>query len=330
MPPRRRTIPGNPTGSNSDFTGQIDEDGVENVRVEEAAPNQFQQMMQAMLDQQRQANENQARLQEQMMKKDEDHAREMAEMQRQLFELLQRRPEPVQPPPAVVIHQREHDPNALFEKFRKRGPKEFVGTEDPLVADDWLAHIENIFEIFRCTEGEKVQLSASLFVGLADNWWKTVREEYRLMDEAVIWGSFKRQFRDKYVPEHVKRQKAIEFQQLVQGNMTVLEYLTKFERLSRYAPDLVDTVEKKIAKFLEGLHPIIERDATGVVPPLTFEEAVKRAYKFENFHHKVLKAQGKGQGQPQQTPQPAEEPEQQEAAPRSGCAASLHALREES
>ena len=71
--------------------------------------------------------------------------------------------------------------------------------------------------------------------------------------------------------------------------MTVLEYLTKFERMSRYAPDLINTVEKKITKFLEGLNPIIERDATGVVPPATFEEAVRRAYKFENLNNKILR-----------------------------------------
>ncbi|WP_274923153.1 hypothetical protein, partial [Streptomyces clavifer] len=82
--------------------------------------------------------------------------------------------------------------------------------------------------------------------------------------------------------------------------MTVLEYLTKVERLSRYAPELVDTVEKKILKFLEGLNPIIERDATGIILPVTFEEAVKRAYKYENFHLKVLRFQGKGQQQQQQ------------------------------
>ena len=57
--------------------------------------NQFQQLMQVMLDQQRQANENQVRLQEQMAKKDKDHAREMAQVQRQLLEVLERRPEPV-------------------------------------------------------------------------------------------------------------------------------------------------------------------------------------------------------------------------------------------
>ena len=51
---------------------------------------------------------------------------------------------------------------------------------------------------------------------------------------------------------------------------------------------MINIVEKKIAKFLEGLNPIIESDAIGVVPPTTFEKAVRRAYKFENLNNKIL------------------------------------------
>ena len=39
----------------------------------------------------------------------------------------------------------------MFERFRKRGPKEFTGRENPLAADDLLEHTENIFEVFKCT-----------------------------------------------------------------------------------------------------------------------------------------------------------------------------------
>ncbi|XXG76882.1 hypothetical protein AAC387_Pa08g1150 [Persea americana] len=149
-----------------------------------------------------------------MAKKDEDHGREMAQMQRQLLEVLERRPEtaPTQPPgPQIVINNRERDPNALFELFRKRAPKEFTGHEDPLAADDWLEHMENIFEVFKCTGRQQVQLTASMFTGLADIWWKTVKVEYRTIADVEAWTNFKRQFGDKYVPTHVKRQKAIEF-----------------------------------------------------------------------------------------------------------------------
>ena len=81
---------------------------------------------------------------------------------------------------------------------------------------------------------------------------------------------------------------AVEFQLLKQGDMTVLQYVTKFERLSRYAPELVDTEEKKVVKFLEGLNPILEQHVTCVVLPATFKEAVKKAYKFEDIHNKII------------------------------------------
>ena len=182
MPPRKRTIIDNPTASNSAHTGPL-----ENDTPYPNMHNQFQQMMQTMLDQQHQANENQARLQEQMVKKDEDHAREMAQMQRQLLEVLERRPEPApaQPlGPQIVINNRENEPNALFERFRNRAPKEFTGHKDPLAADDWLEHTENIFEVFRCTGRQQVQLTASLSTDLANIWWKTVEAEYRTVADA--------------------------------------------------------------------------------------------------------------------------------------------------
>ena len=139
-----------------------------------------------------------------------------------------------------------------------------------------------------------------MFTGLADSWWKIVKAEYKDMPDDQTWFNFKRQFGEKYIPSHIRRQRAAEFQQLVQGSMTVLEYVTKLERLSRYAPELIGTVEKKVTKFLEGLNPNIEKDATGNTTPATFEEVVKRAYKYEHFYNNIHKTQGKGQGQGQQ------------------------------
>ena len=40
---------------------------------------------------------------------------------------------------------------------------------------------------------------------------------------------------------------------LTQGTMTLTEYMHAFNNLSRYAPELVDTEEKKIESFKRGL-----------------------------------------------------------------------------
>ena len=117
-----------------------------------------------------------------------------------------RRLEPVQHQhtgPQIVINNRDHDPNVLFECFRKRGPKEFTGKEDPLTIDDWLAHIENIFDLFECTDRQQVHLAASMYTGLADIWWKTLKDGYQSITNDTAWTTFKEQFIKKYVPAHI-------------------------------------------------------------------------------------------------------------------------------
>jgi hypothetical protein len=56
------------------------------------------------------------------------------------------------------------------------------------------------------------------------------------------------------VPLGVMKLKKKEFEDLKQGSMTVSEYVTQFTQLSRYAPDNVDTDEKKQDWFLKGLN----------------------------------------------------------------------------
>jgi hypothetical protein len=45
-----------------------------------------------------------------------------------------------------------------------------------------------------------------------------------------------------------------EFQDLKHGSISVNEYVSKFTQLSRYAPHEVDTDEKKLECFLNGLN----------------------------------------------------------------------------
>ena len=47
--------------------------------------------------------------------------------------------------------------------------------------------------------------------------------------------------------------KVDEFRDLKQGSMTVNQYIQKFIRLSRYAPDEVSTDKKKHDRFKKGL-----------------------------------------------------------------------------
>jgi hypothetical protein len=60
-------------------------------------------------------------------------------------------------------------------------------------------------------------------------------------------------FYSHHVPQGVIKLKKKEFQDLNQGSMTVSKYLTRFTQLSRYAPNDVDTDEKKQESFVNRL-----------------------------------------------------------------------------
>jgi hypothetical protein len=60
--------------------------------------------------------------------------------------------------------------------------------------------------------------------------------------------------RSHHVRQGVIKLKKKEFQDLKQGSMLVNEYITKITQLSHYAPNEVDTDEKKQECFLNGLN----------------------------------------------------------------------------
>jgi hypothetical protein len=69
---------------------------------------------------------------------------------------------------------------------------------------------------------------------------------------SLFWNEFKMAFRSHHIPQGVIKLKK-EFQDLKQRSMTVSEYVTHFMQLSFYAPNDVDTDEKKQECFLNGL-----------------------------------------------------------------------------
>ena len=69
----------------------------------------------------------------------------------------------------------------------------------------------------------------------------------------------------QYYPQDVKRAKEQKFLRLKQGQMSVVEYATKFNELSRFAPNQVATEELKMDHFEKGLKGPIKRMISGPV-----------------------------------------------------------------
>jgi hypothetical protein len=106
--------------------------------------------------------------------------------------------------------------------------------------------------VVQCNNREKVLFASHQLVGPAADWWDVYVEAYEEPD-AINWQEFKNSFRSHHVPLGVMKLRK-EFEDLKQGSMTVIEYVTRLSQLSHYAPDNVDTNEKKQDWFLNSLN----------------------------------------------------------------------------
>jgi hypothetical protein len=108
-------------------------------------------------------------------------------------------------------------------------------------------------------------------------------------------------FREHYIPEGVLHMKQEEFMKLKQGGDTINQYLNKFNHLSQYAIDQVNTDLKKKNCFMRGLNDRLQRKmATSI--DLMYGRAVSTALAVEAKYAGVGKSKGFGGDRPSQGP----------------------------
>ncbi|KAF5459644.1 hypothetical protein F2P56_019576 [Juglans regia] len=132
--------------------------------------------------------------------------------------------------------------------------------EGALRANKWLIDLDHTFDISGCTEEHKVQYAGHLLQGEARIWWDTKRQllHQELGDLAMLtWERFKRVFDSHFFLETAMQKKAMEFANLVQGNMTAGQYSALFIELGMFAPHLIGTKKMQARKFQDGLQPRI-------------------------------------------------------------------------
>jgi hypothetical protein len=112
--------------------------------------------------------------------------------------------------------------------------------------------MESKFGLMRCTEVQKTLFIAQQLWGVASMWWVNYTAT-RPADYQVTWAELHDAFCAYYIPSGVIRKKRQEFMDLKQGGRFVHNYSKQFNHLAQYAPDQVDTDEKKKDCFMIGL-----------------------------------------------------------------------------
>ncbi|XP_028057446.1 uncharacterized protein LOC114261374 [Camellia sinensis] len=185
----------------------------------------------------------------------------------------QQRQQPLPPPPPrVPVEPGNNDIINLTQKFMKMKQLTFLGGIESLKAEVWLLEMEKLFEVFPCSEVQKVLLAIYTLKDKARRWWLLVRNN----NGDMTWAQFNEIFYNKYFPKCFRDRKVSEFQELKQDRMSVAEYEAKFTELVRFAPHMVDTDYKKARKFEGGLELEVF-DRVGVLKLPTYVEVLDRA-----------------------------------------------------
>jgi hypothetical protein len=134
--------------------------------------------------------------------------------------------------------------------------------------------------VVQCNNREKVLFASHQLEGPVVDWWDAYVEAHE-ESESINWQEFKNSFRSHHVPLRVMKVKKKEFEDLKQGSISVSEYVTRFTQLSCYAPDNVDTDEKKQDWFLNDLNDGLAY-ALEARDFVNFQDMVDKALVLEN------------------------------------------------
>ncbi|XP_019104314.1 uncharacterized protein LOC109134712 [Beta vulgaris subsp. vulgaris] len=103
------------------------------------------------------------------------------------------------------------------------------------------------------------------------------------------WTKFKKAIRDEFFPAHTRKRKRTEFNDLVQGDMSVHEFYVKFQEMARFVQGLVPEEQERVVKFEEKLDPDLH-SRMGASEYTTVKEVYTRACNAKRIEEKRLAA----------------------------------------
>ncbi|XP_075494735.1 uncharacterized protein LOC142532301 [Primulina tabacum] len=137
-------------------------------------------------------------------------------------------------------------------------PPEFDGSRtDPMVALECVKAVEVINDYLRFEDKDRVSYAIFILTKTTRIWWDATKVSVNV--SALKWQEFKDLFYDKYFPRDVRSQKVKEFLELKQGNMSMQEYILKFEEGCQFSPYLASNGIEKGEHFLRGVRAEIKK-----------------------------------------------------------------------
>ncbi|XP_073294750.1 uncharacterized protein [Primulina huaijiensis] len=173
----------------------------------------------------------------------------------------------------------------IISQFQELRPPKFFGNESGEKAAGWLKSINHLFNLLEYSQNVRLKLEIYQLKDRAQLWWEAAEEALKASGEIITWDIFRAQFTQEFAPPSYYYAKEEEFNQLVQGNKTVVEYASQFSALLSYVPHVARNDQSKLSRFLHGLQGTVHTLVmTG--SPNTYVQAVEMAKKIEASLHR--------------------------------------------
>ncbi|GKD77902.1 putative reverse transcriptase domain-containing protein [Tanacetum coccineum] len=141
----------------------------------------------------------------------------------------------------------------------------------------WIEKVEQVFEICKCTEENKVMFAASTFEGRALTWWNRNVHTLGLVNaNRISWTEFKTMMTTEYCPATEIQRMEQELWTLTLKGDDIEAYNNRFHGLALMCPELVPTEKKKIERYVRGFPERIKGNITSS-KPATLHDAINMA-----------------------------------------------------
>ncbi|XP_075500099.1 uncharacterized protein LOC142538682 [Primulina tabacum] len=179
---------------------------------------------------------------------------------------------------ARVLEQVQQAPRPqvyVFQQFRRLNPKEFGGTTDPFLAEGWIRSLELHFDYLQMRDGDRARCAIYMLRDDASLWWEAAAHAVDLA--TLTWARFKELFYGKYFIADVRGRLMREFMSLRQGDLSVAEFIRKFDRGCHFVPMIAGDAAQKLRHFLDEMRPTLCLDVM-LMRPAVYDEATAYAF----------------------------------------------------
>nr|GFB62385.1 hypothetical protein [Tanacetum cinerariifolium] len=124
-------------------------------------------------------------------------------------------------PPPITIH-------TWLERFNKQKPRSYKKATAPVDAENWISHMEKIYDVMGCEDAFKTRLVMYKFEGNALAWWKDYKQAKggNAWLITVTWADFNKLFFLQFFPRAEQERLKREYHSIRQTNTeTSMEFM---------------------------------------------------------------------------------------------------------